>query len=35
MGNTAGPMEAVAAWIDGRLNLVFDDNTELSLRRHP
>jgi AcrR family transcriptional regulator len=35
MGNTAGPVEAVAAWIDGRLDLVFDENTELSLRRHP
>jgi AcrR family transcriptional regulator len=35
MGHTAGPVEAVAAWIDGRLDLVFDENTELSLRRHP
>ncbi len=35
MGNNAGPVEAVAAWIDGRLDLVFDENTELSLRRHP
>jgi AcrR family transcriptional regulator len=35
MVNTAGPVGAVAAWIDGRLDLVFDENTELSLRRHP
>ena len=35
MANTAGPVGAVAAWIDGRLDLVFDENTELSLRRHP
>src|ERR1700757_2443878 len=35
MAKTAGPVGAVAAWIDGRLDLVFDENTELSLRRHP
>ncbi|MDT5255460.1 MAG: hypothetical protein QOD10_540 [Mycobacterium sp.] len=35
MANTAGPVGAVATWIDGRLDVVFDENTELSLRRHP
>jgi AcrR family transcriptional regulator len=35
MANTAGPVGAVAAWVDGRLDLVFDESTELSLRRHP
>lgn len=27
------PVEAVAAWIDGRFDLAFDDNTESDLRR--
>jgi AcrR family transcriptional regulator len=34
MANTACPVEAVAAWIDGRLDLVVDENTELNLRLH-
>jgi AcrR family transcriptional regulator len=35
MANTSGPVGAVAAWIDRHLDLAFDENTELSLRRHP
>jgi AcrR family transcriptional regulator len=34
MANTASPVEAVAAWIEGRLDLVVDENTELNLRLH-
>ncbi len=34
MANAACPIGAVAAWIDGRLDLAFDENTELRLR-HP
>jgi AcrR family transcriptional regulator len=33
MANTQGPVEAVAAWIDGRLDVAFDENTEFGLRR--
>jgi AcrR family transcriptional regulator len=33
MANTAGPVEAVAAWIDGRLDLAFDENIKSDLRR--
>jgi AcrR family transcriptional regulator len=33
MANTLGPVEAVAAWIDGRLDVAFDENTEFRLRR--
>jgi AcrR family transcriptional regulator len=33
MANTQGPVEAVAAWIDGRLDVAFDENTEFRLRR--
>jgi AcrR family transcriptional regulator len=33
MANTASPIEAVAAWIDGRLDLAFDQYTEFDLRR--
>ncbi|OIN79570.1 TetR/AcrR family transcriptional regulator [Mycobacterium malmoense] len=33
MANTASPVEGVAAWIDGRLDLTFDENTEFKLRR--
>jgi AcrR family transcriptional regulator len=32
MANTASPVEAVAAWIDGRFDLVSDENTEFRLR---
>ncbi|MDT5147730.1 MAG: hypothetical protein QOC58_2375 [Mycobacterium sp.] len=33
MAAAATPVEAVAAWIDGRFDLAFDDNTESDLRR--
>lgn len=33
MANTADPVRAVAAWIDGRLELAYGENTELGLRR--
>lgn len=33
MAKTAGPVEAVAAWIDGRLDLAFDENIKSDLRR--
>jgi AcrR family transcriptional regulator len=32
MAKTADPVEAVAAWIDGRLDLAFDQNTKSDLR---
>ncbi len=32
MAAAATPVEAVAAWIDGRFDLAFDDNTESDLR---
>jgi AcrR family transcriptional regulator len=31
MAKTADPVEAVAAWIDGRLDLAFDENTKSDL----
>jgi AcrR family transcriptional regulator len=33
MAESNGPVEAVAAWIDGRLDLAFDDNIKSDLRR--
>jgi AcrR family transcriptional regulator len=33
MANAQCPVEAVAAWIDGRLDVAFDENTEFKLRR--
>ena len=33
MAAAATPVEAVAAWIDGRFDLAFDDDTESDLRR--
>ncbi len=33
MAKAAGPVEAVAAWIDGRLDLAFDNNIESDLRQ--
>jgi AcrR family transcriptional regulator len=33
MANAATPVEAVAAWIDGRLDLAFDENVKSDLRR--
>jgi AcrR family transcriptional regulator len=33
MANAATPVEAVAAWIDGRLDLAFDENGKSDLRR--
>jgi AcrR family transcriptional regulator len=33
MASSACPVEAVAAWIDGRLDLAFDENTEFKLRQ--
>jgi AcrR family transcriptional regulator len=33
MAKTAGPVEAVAAWIDGRLDLAFDENIKSDLRQ--
>lgn len=33
MANTANPVEAVAAWVDGRLELAFGDNAEWGARR--
>ncbi len=33
MAAATDPVEAVAAWIDGRFDLAFDDNTESDLRR--
>ncbi len=33
MANATCPVEAVAAWIDGRLDLAFDDDIEFDLRR--
>ena len=33
MAKAADPVEAVAAWIDGRLDLAFDDNIKSDLRR--
>ena len=33
MAAAATPVEAVAAWIDGRFDLAFDDKTESELRR--
>jgi len=35
MANVACPVEAVAAWIDGRLDFAFDEDAEFKLRRHP
>lgn len=32
MAKTANPVEAVAAWIDGRLDLAFDENIKSDLR---
>ncbi len=33
MSKATGPVEAVAAWIDGRLDLAFDENIKSDLRR--
>ena len=33
MANTASPIEAVAAWVDGRLDLAFDESSGFDLRR--
>lgn len=33
MANASNPVEAVAAWIDGRLDLAFDENIKSDLRR--
>ena len=33
MAKTASPVEAVAAWIDGRLDLAFDENIKSDLRQ--
>ena len=33
MGTAGSPIEAVAAWIDGRLDLAFDENIKSDLRR--
>ncbi|WP_308204584.1 TetR/AcrR family transcriptional regulator [Mycobacterium heidelbergense] len=33
MADTTSPVEAVVAWIDGRLDLVFGENTGFDLRR--
>jgi AcrR family transcriptional regulator len=33
MANTANPVEAVVAWVDGRFELAFGENTEVDLRR--
>jgi AcrR family transcriptional regulator len=33
MSKAADPVEAVAAWIDGRLDLAFDENVKSDLRR--
>lgn len=33
MAKAADPVEAVAAWIDGRLDLAFDENVKSDLRR--
>jgi AcrR family transcriptional regulator len=33
MADTANPVEAVVAWVDGRLELAFGENTELGGRR--
>jgi AcrR family transcriptional regulator len=33
MADTANPVEAVAAWIDGRLDLAFDENIKSDLRQ--
>jgi AcrR family transcriptional regulator len=33
MSRAAGPVEAVAAWIDGRLDLAFDESIKSDLRR--
>jgi AcrR family transcriptional regulator len=33
MAKTASPVEAVASWIDGRLDLAFDDNIKSDLRQ--
>ncbi|WP_297730861.1 TetR/AcrR family transcriptional regulator [Mycobacterium sp.] len=33
MANTANPVEAVVAWVDGRLELAFGENTESGVRR--
>jgi AcrR family transcriptional regulator len=33
MARAASPVEAVAAWIDGRLDLAFDENIKSDLRR--
>jgi AcrR family transcriptional regulator len=33
MSKTADPVESVAAWIDGRLDLAFDENVKSDLRR--
>jgi AcrR family transcriptional regulator len=33
MANTANPVEAVVAWVDGRLELAFGENAELGARR--
>lgn len=35
MATAATPIEAVAAWIDGRIDLAFNDNVEPELRRAP
>jgi AcrR family transcriptional regulator len=33
MANTTCPVEAVVAWVDGRLELAFDETTDFDLRR--
>jgi AcrR family transcriptional regulator len=35
MANAACPVEAVAAWIDGRLDVAFDEDAEIRLRPPP
>lgn len=35
MATAATPVEAVAAWIDGRIDLAFNDNVEPELRQAP
>src|ERR1700757_290678 len=33
MANSADPVDAVVAWVDGRLELAFGENAELGMRR--
>ena len=33
MANAASPVEAVASWIDGRLDLAFDEDIKSELRK--